>query len=59
LILGCSCVSNKKEQEIRVYTQDYRLTGYNNVKDVPLIFFTTNTMFYIMLLPKENFKISK
>ena len=47
-----SCNSINTNQKIRVYDDNYRLTGYNTAFDIPLIWFTTNTQYYIMLIKK-------
>jgi hypothetical protein len=41
-------------QKIRVYSTNRRLTGYNSAFDVPLIFFSTNQQYYIILKSKTD-----
>ena len=49
-----SCTTLNPNQPIRVYSNNHRLTGYNSAFDVPLVFFTTNKQFYILLVEKET-----
>ena len=53
LLLTVIACSGCNSHMVRVYTEDYRITGYNNIKDVSCQYFTTQTMYNVLLIKKD------
>ena len=49
-----SCASLNPLQQIKVYNADHRLTGVNVSYDLPLIWFSTNKNYNIILIEKTS-----
>ena len=58
LLSVLACYGCSTNHQIRVYSQNYRLTGYNSAYDVNCFYLTTQTLYYIILQDKRSTNVT-